>query len=59
MTCPFCGFKQDRVIDSRESKEGDVIRHNLGWTLFMLAYLVVIAVAFYLLRPASMTLPHG
>src|ERR1700719_912142 len=26
MTCPFCGFKQDRVIDSRESKEGDVIR---------------------------------
>ncbi len=40
-------------------KEGDVIRHNLGWTLFMLAYLVVIAVAFYLLRPASMTLPHG
>ena len=40
-------------------KEGDVIRHNLGWTLFMLAYLVVIAVAFYLLRPASMTLGHG
>jgi L-lactate permease len=40
-------------------KEGDVIRHNLGWTLFMLAYLVVIAVAFYLLRPASMTLAHG
>ena len=24
MICPFCGFKQDRVIDSRESKEGDV-----------------------------------
>src|SRR5579863_2732577 len=40
-------------------KEGDVIRHNMGWTLFMLAYLVVIAVAFYLLRPASMTLAHG
>jgi lactate permease len=40
-------------------KEGDVIRHNLGWTLFMLAYLVLIAVAFYLLRPASMTLAHG
>ena len=40
-------------------KEGDVIRHNLGWTLFMLAYLVVIAVGFYLLRPASMTLGHG
>jgi transcriptional repressor NrdR len=28
MTCPFCGFKQDRVIDSRESKEGDVIRRR-------------------------------
>ena len=26
MTCPFCGHKEDRVIDSRESKEGDVIR---------------------------------
>jgi len=40
-------------------KEGDVIRHNLGWTLILLAYLVVIAVGFYLLRPASMTLTHG
>jgi lactate permease len=40
-------------------KEGDVIRHNLGWTLILLAYLVVIAVGFYLLRPASMTLVHG
>src|SRR5229473_3229613 len=28
MTCPFCGFKQDRVIDSRESKEGDVIHRR-------------------------------
>jgi transcriptional repressor NrdR len=28
MTCPFCSFKQDRVIDSRESKEGDVIRRR-------------------------------
>src|SRR5579864_9264696 len=28
MMCPFCGFKQDRVIDSRESKEGDVIRRR-------------------------------
>ncbi len=28
MTCPFCGFKQDRVIDSREGKEGDVIRRR-------------------------------
>jgi transcriptional repressor NrdR len=28
MTCPFCSHKQDRVIDSRESKEGDVIRRR-------------------------------
>jgi transcriptional repressor NrdR len=28
MTCPFCGHQHDRVIDSRESKEGDVIRRR-------------------------------
>lgn len=28
MTCPFCGHRQDRVIDSRESKEGDSIRRR-------------------------------
>lgn len=28
MNCPFCGYKEDRVIDSRESKEGDVIRRR-------------------------------
>lgn len=28
MICPFCGHKQDRVIDSRESKEGDSIRRR-------------------------------
>lgn len=28
MMCPFCGFAEDRVIDSRESKEGDVIRRR-------------------------------
>jgi len=28
VNCPFCGFKEDRVIDSRESKEGDVIRRR-------------------------------
>lgn len=28
MNCPFCGFRQDRVIDSRESKEGDSIRRR-------------------------------
>jgi transcriptional repressor NrdR len=28
MNCPFCGHREDRVIDSRESKEGDVIRRR-------------------------------
>jgi len=28
MICPFCGHRQDRVIDSRESKEGDVTRRR-------------------------------
>ncbi len=28
MTCPFCGRKEDRVIDSRESKEGDAVRRR-------------------------------
>src|ERR1700722_19962733 len=28
VTCPFCGHREDRVIDSRESKEGDAIRRR-------------------------------
>ena len=28
MTCPFCGHREDKVIDSRESKEGDLIRRR-------------------------------
>jgi transcriptional repressor NrdR len=28
LNCPFCGHKQDRVVDSRESREGDVIRRR-------------------------------
>lgn len=28
MTCPFCGYREDKVIDSRESKEGDSIRRR-------------------------------
>jgi len=35
-------------------REGDVIRHNMGWTLILLAYLILIAVAFHFLQPASM-----
>src|ERR1700685_2900587 len=32
-------------------KEGEVIRHNFGWTLVLLAYLVLIGVACYLFFP--------
>jgi transcriptional repressor NrdR len=28
VTCPFCGHIEDKVIDSRESKEGDSIRRR-------------------------------
>lgn len=28
MKCPYCGFLRDRVVDSRESREGDVIRRR-------------------------------
>jgi transcriptional repressor NrdR len=28
MKCPFCSFENDRVVDSRESKEGESIRRR-------------------------------
>src|SRR5438552_2655994 len=28
MNCPFCGHLNDKVVDSRESKEGDAIRRR-------------------------------
>ena len=28
MKCPFCGCLEDKVVDSRESKEGEVIRRR-------------------------------
>jgi len=28
MKCPYCGYGQDRVVDSRESKEADSIRRR-------------------------------
>ncbi len=28
MKCPFCGHLKDKVVDSRESKEGEVIRRR-------------------------------
>jgi lactate permease len=36
--------------------EGQVIRHNMGWTLVTLAYLILIALIFYYLLPNLMTL---
>jgi lactate permease len=36
--------------------EGQVIRHNMGWTLVLLAYLIVISVIFYYFFPGSMSL---
>src|SRR5215467_11837194 len=28
MKCPFCAHLEDKVVDSRESREGDVIRRR-------------------------------
>ena len=28
MKCPFCGFTEDKVIDSRVSQEGDITRRR-------------------------------
>jgi len=36
--------------------EGQVIRHNMGWTLIVLAYLILIALLFYRVFPRSMSL---
>jgi len=36
--------------------EGQVIRHNMGWTLIVLAYLILIALLFYRVLPQSMAL---
>jgi len=37
--------------------EGEVIRHNFGWTLILLIYLVIIGIGFHIVQPAVMT-PH-
>jgi len=36
--------------------EGEVIRHNMGWTLFMAGYLILLGVLFYWLAPGAMSL---
>jgi lactate permease len=35
--------------------EGEVIRHNLGWTLIMLFYLVLIAILFHYILPKAIS----
>jgi lactate permease len=37
--------------------EGEVIRHNMGWTFVLLLYLVIIGIGFYFLGPGLMSLP--
>ena len=36
--------------------EGQVIRHNMGWTLIVLVYLILIGLLFYFVFPESMSL---
>ena len=36
--------------------EGEVIRHNMGWTIVLLIYLIVIGAGFYWFGPAVMTI---
>ncbi|MHB8589978.1 MAG: L-lactate permease [Candidatus Dormibacteraceae bacterium] len=35
-------------------REGEVIRHNLGWTLVLLGYLIVVGLFFYFVLPGTM-----
>jgi lactate permease len=35
--------------------EGEVIRHNFGWTLVLLTYLIVLGVVFYFVNPAVLS----
>jgi lactate permease len=46
------GVSTSRLVRS----EGQVIRHNLGWTLAMLAYLVLISAVFYFFLSKWMSL---
>jgi lactate permease len=39
--------------------EGQVIRHNMAWTFFLLGYLIVIGVGFYLIAPGLLMLKAG
>ena len=46
------GVSTSRFVRS----EGEVIRHNMGWTLVVLAYLMVITLVFYFLFPNVMSI---
>src|SRR5580658_3612546 len=46
------GVSTSRLVRS----EGQVIRHNMGWTLVVLAYLTLISLLFYYVFPNSMAL---
>ena len=35
-------------------REGEVIRHNMGWTLAMLAYLILIGLLYCFVFPGAM-----
>ena len=36
--------------------EGQIIRHNMGWTLILLVYLILIGLIYFFLAPGVMTL---
>jgi lactate permease len=46
------GVSTSRFVRS----EGQVIRHNMGWTLVVLAYLILVALLFYYALPNTMSL---
>lgn len=37
--------------------EGQVIRHNMGWTLVVLGWLIIVGLIFYFVLPGTMALP--
>ena len=51
VNCPFCGHLQDKVVDSRESKEGDAIRRRRAVPL--------LRTALYHLRAHRRSALHG
>jgi len=36
-------------------KEGQVIRHNMGWTLVLLGWLIIVGLLYYFLLPGFMS----